>query len=85
MLQKTRFDGSAISGINYGDWTRAAYEVSYLHKIKGVIKVFAQSPVLTISAVAFRFLIKFVPYDKDPLVKSGMWQTVQSSKKAINI
>lgn len=85
LMQRKRFDGSKISGKNYGNWTEAAFFVSNKNKMRGILKVFINKPFLVVAAVVFRFAVNFIPFHDDPLVKNGMWQTVQSSKKAINI
>lgn len=69
----------------FGDWVREFYYVPRHIKAKGLLRSIVKYPFWVPPALALSIASGFLPKHQDPLVKKGMWQTVNSSKTTIKI
>lgn len=56
------------------------YTIPLGAKITGILKSIVKHPLHTIVGLSVNILLRFIP-TKDPLLKKGMWNTVQSTKE----
>ncbi len=67
-----------------GYWTRFLYVVPIRQKILGLLKSWLSNPFFVSAAIIISILVRLFPYD-EKAQKTGLWDIVTSTKKAINI
>jgi len=68
----------------FGNSALSHYDIPVSFKIKAVVKHLLSNPVFTISAVVLNLVTPLLPY-QDPLMKSGQWEQLSSTKQEIKI
>ena len=69
----------------FGEEIKEYYKIPKLYKIKGVIASFLQQPIYMPLGGLFTLIMKYIPYNEGSMIKQGIWKTVESTKKGIEV
>lgn len=69
----------------FGNWIKKEYAIPQLHKYKKILESIVADPIFTSLALVMYLGLLLFTQREDPLQKTGMWKTVESTKKAIQL